>query len=233
MPSKKDKGWADGTRNEYKLDLNDILNFPDYDNVPQLPPGPGETWWFLVEVNFAHSRLQISFLTFQKRIIGESWLVVFDCEGAEEFTRNCEPGTMICIKNMLPGLLRGDASPDVKPGFMIKDLSIVKLLPCSLDKLREINEQLKYRSNEGLFECCTVCDTLGPTKLGQCANCKTRYCSKECQKVDWKTHKLLCLVFQALLEWNRLDWGDSLISGPGPANSRARQITEGAAVNEA
>ena len=37
---------------------------------------------------------------------------------------------------------------------------------------------------------CAVCQT--PSKL-QCSACKiTYYCSRDCQKKDWKTHKQLC-----------------------------------------
>ncbi|RPA80717.1 hypothetical protein BJ508DRAFT_307159 [Ascobolus immersus RN42] len=38
---------------------------------------------------------------------------------------------------------------------------------------------------------CNVCEREG--KLSQCARCKTvSYCSKECQKYDWKAHKSVC-----------------------------------------
>ncbi|CAM6122071.1 unnamed protein product [Calypogeia fissa] len=40
---------------------------------------------------------------------------------------------------------------------------------------------------------CTICDSNG-TQL--CTQCRTlRYCSKECQRIDWPTHKLLCRSF--------------------------------------
>eukprot|EP00820_Chromera_velia_P015276 Cvel_5926.t1-p1 / transcript=Cvel_5926.t1 / gene=Cvel_5926 / organism=Chromera_velia_CCMP2878 / gene_product=SET domain-containing protein 14, putative / transcript_product=SET domain-containing protein 14, putative / location=Cvel_scaffold283:75010-76356(-) / protein_length=202 / sequence_SO=supercontig / SO=protein_coding / is_pseudo=false len=39
---------------------------------------------------------------------------------------------------------------------------------------------------------CDVCGKEG-TELKKCGQCKNReYCSVECQKVDWKTHKELC-----------------------------------------
>jgi hypothetical protein len=42
------------------------------------------------------------------------------------------------------------------------------------------------------MKCCAVCqDRLKP--LMQCSICKkVKYCSKECQKEDWKKHKLVC-----------------------------------------
>ncbi|KAK7534904.1 uncharacterized protein J3D65DRAFT_428085 [Phyllosticta citribraziliensis] len=41
--------------------------------------------------------------------------------------------------------------------------------------------------------CCAMC---GKQKARQCKRCKgIRYCSNECQKADWPTHKLLCETF--------------------------------------
>ena len=42
--------------------------------------------------------------------------------------------------------------------------------------------------------CCNVCN-LASTKMKWCKKCKiVRYCSKKCQKIDWKrnNHKRLC-----------------------------------------
>lgn len=38
----------------------------------------------------------------------------------------------------------------------------------------------------------------GPASRLRCARCKTAYyCSRECQKKDWKAHKLMCAPFEA------------------------------------
>jgi hypothetical protein len=40
---------------------------------------------------------------------------------------------------------------------------------------------------------CQKCAKGGQTKLFKCGSCQSvRYCSKECQKADWKEHKVLC-----------------------------------------
>lgn len=52
--------------------------------------------------------------------------------------------------------------------------------------LKQAAELLKY---------CKVCKALGTDqlKLLRCCKCKqVNYCSKQCQKIDWKSHKLIC-----------------------------------------
>jgi len=40
---------------------------------------------------------------------------------------------------------------------------------------------------------CNVCLTAKPEGISRCSRCRTRaYCSRECQKSDWKIHKLYC-----------------------------------------
>jgi len=39
---------------------------------------------------------------------------------------------------------------------------------------------------------CFVCRGKGKPKMMKCACAKVRYCSKECQKKDWKAHKAKC-----------------------------------------
>lgn len=49
---------------------------------------------------------------------------------------------------------------------------IAKLLPCS---------------NENCYKVETM-----PNEFKSCINCLTLYCSKECQKCDWTTHRSFC-----------------------------------------
>ncbi|KAF2820473.1 hypothetical protein CC86DRAFT_113524 [Ophiobolus disseminans] len=45
---------------------------------------------------------------------------------------------------------------------------------------------------------CLRCNKVGVKQCSSCAN--ARYCSTQCQKQDWKQHKIICGAFQALEE---------------------------------
>ena len=44
---------------------------------------------------------------------------------------------------------------------------------------------IKCRNEQG----CAVCEKVAPN---QCPGCEVKYCSRECQKKDWKQHKKTC-----------------------------------------
>lgn len=50
--------------------------------------------------------------------------------------------------------------------------------------------KVKWESWTKVFYKCTFCTKILPCK--KCSICKARYCSAECQKNDWKDHKLIC-----------------------------------------
>ena len=62
---------------------------------------------------------------------------------------------------------------------------------------------------------CAICDTPG---VHACSGChEVRYCSKECQKVDWPIHKLVCKTF--VTEFSEAKRPDS--KQPGMQHRRA------------
>lgn len=65
----------------------------------------------------------------------------------------------------------------------------------------EFTSPVDYKSEDLLFfECCERegCYSFSDKELKLCSNCRVvKYCSKECQKTDWKKHKMLCKTLAA------------------------------------
>lgn len=38
-----------------------------------------------------------------------------------------------------------------------------------------------------------ICYVCNKKSKSQCPNCDTKYCSRECQNIDWKQHKKICV----------------------------------------
>ncbi|KAF8982266.1 hypothetical protein BDQ17DRAFT_1378916 [Cyathus striatus] len=59
----------------------------------------------------------------------------------------------------------------------------------------------KYSERQMAFEndLCAHCTNKGNPTLKQCSGCRQiKYCSKACQKIDWKRHKHEVIVFKKL-----------------------------------
>ncbi|KAK0205815.1 hypothetical protein DFS33DRAFT_1257529 [Desarmillaria ectypa] len=187
-----------GSRTRYALDLDDIIAFPDIAHVPMFPPKEKESWYILTEIVSNESVFRPVFRV-EDKLSGNYWVVAFYTDNPVADAKECKVGYMICIKNGIPQQFM-----DGQNGYRIEDPSDVVILPCGLAKLRQLNTELHKRSDDGLLSSCIVCNS----KIGKgCAKCKTRYCSKECQKSDWPRHKSLCKILKTLHEWNRTDWG--------------------------
>ena len=49
---------------------------------------------------------------------------------------------------------------------------------------------------------CSICKFNGKTML--CSRCETiSYCSQECQRIDWSSHKSICLVLKVQVDYRR------------------------------
>ncbi|KAH6905236.1 hypothetical protein BKA70DRAFT_1293800 [Coprinopsis sp. MPI-PUGE-AT-0042] len=184
-------------RGEYLLDLDDTFKFPDMNNIPVAPPDPGESWYILTEIHLKEQTRRPTFIVWDK-IVPNFWVVAFHTEHPWEDSKYCVPGSMLCIKDGIPKRFS-----DGRAGYQIEDPSTILILPCTIKKLRELNDSLRKRFEDGVLRGCVVCDK-GPQKDG-CAECKTRYCSKVCQKRDWPAHKPICQVLKTLHKWNRTD----------------------------
>lgn len=69
------------------------------------------------------------------------------------------------------------------------------ILPLDLDKHRSAISKLESESLEKEKGCyvCNAKEAKSGGKLMICTGCrKVTYCSQECQKKDWKQHKIIC-----------------------------------------
>lgn len=91
---------------------------------------------------------------------------------------------------------------DIRPCWPLKT-TIIKnklsayFLHCSLDCCNSTKKFLKKRTkfdlDKQLNGVCHTCKKTQP-KMTMCGKCKyTNYCSRECQKLDWKEHKNICM----------------------------------------
>jgi hypothetical protein len=84
----------------------------------------------------------------------------------------------------------GDVEFKDTDGMSVKTL--VEMLSGKVPGMAEVIKNGRGPRNEAQ---CTTCgrSPQGDKKFSACGECKkARYCSQECQKVDWKTHKKSC-----------------------------------------
>ena len=99
-----------------------------------------------------------------------------DYQGATGFYMACQEGHYKIVKHLIyKGVDITQVSSKGHTGLSFacakNHTDIIELLT---DKLNRV---------------CIVCDKVSRNR---CKNCDTRYCSSECQLIDWKKHKLIC-----------------------------------------
>ncbi|KAJ7161032.1 hypothetical protein C8R46DRAFT_1106294, partial [Mycena filopes] len=171
----------------YKLDLDDIIAFPDTAHVPFLPPNPGESWIIFGEIVRDDSIMRPVYRVRDK----------IDCEFPVAFyTDNPAAGRKLPANSGIFCASRAVCATNFstdRTGYRIEDPSTVFVLPCSMAELRGMNQRLRKKNDAGEMELCrTLC-----------------YCSKDCQAADWRQggHRKECPVMHRLSIWNRTDWG--------------------------
>ncbi|KAF9011516.1 hypothetical protein BDZ89DRAFT_1077701 [Hymenopellis radicata] len=191
-----------GTETVYKLDLENIMDFPDSANVPVAPPKPGESWIIFGEIVRDNSSTRPVFIVKDK--IDDYFPVVFYTENPIQDAAACKIGHILCITSgMRVPFSRDGGSLD---GYIITDPSTVFVLPCSMAQLRALNKRLRDKNDRGEMDLCNSCKK---PSTERCSKCQTPYCSRECQAADWKEggHRKECPVIARLHIWNRTDWG--------------------------
>ncbi|KAF9462523.1 hypothetical protein BDZ94DRAFT_1165664 [Collybia nuda] len=189
---------AHGSDEKYALNLDDIIAFPDAAHMPVLPPEPGESWILLMEIMEDLSFMGRPVFSV-KDITQTSFVVAMYTSNPFHDARNFRIGHTLCITSLRPHHFL-----DGHTGFRIEDPNTIEILPVSLVRLREINVALRKRSDDGYIQKCIKCNNA--TEM-RCGVCRSLYCTKECQRMDWREHKRQCPVLKTLHRWNRTDWG--------------------------
>jgi len=66
--------------------------------------------------------------------------------------------------------------------------------PFKLKKNLLEHEQTIHNINININSICEQCDTHSTKVFPKCGKCKiVHYCNIECQRLNWKKHKLICL----------------------------------------
>ena len=101
------------------------------------------------------------------------------------------------------GKVELDKAKDSTGIFKLKDYAYrAAISPCyGLPFVEQLHDSTQFtdvksnpsQSGEALCNTCSKERTASGEELLKCAGCgKVRYCSKECQRADWKSHKGLC-----------------------------------------
>ncbi|KAJ1305781.1 hypothetical protein OPQ81_010511 [Rhizoctonia solani] len=161
-----------------KHDLD--LDYPGFLTYEQLPPNdiPVHEWVFLGTIVNNQS----------------IWRPMANPLGTE--LAQLSPGQMISFQGVFQhGFMDGQVGLRIED----EDLINLKILPCSVRKFQAINKQLCSEGNK--------CKSCGKDNAPlQCANCRSRYCNRECQMKDWKAtpdpHSKLCAIIEHLRSLN-------------------------------
>ncbi|KZV94136.1 hypothetical protein EXIGLDRAFT_737437 [Exidia glandulosa HHB12029] len=187
-------------RPKHKHDLD--FDYPDFLTWAQLPPFSGEWpargWVFLADVvrneSFMRPMVRV------RDTAGKEVLLAFYLDnGNPEAARLAQmgPGTMVAIKNC-----QAKQFMDGQIGIRLEDqdLANLKHLPCTVAKFKSMNNQVIRDVSEPKCERCGAADA-----RKRCGPCKTRYCSPECQKADWRpSHKGVCQILATLRDYDEM-----------------------------
>jgi hypothetical protein len=131
-----------GSKRIYSLDLDDIIEFPDFKHLPVLPPEPKEKWWMIYEVALLYPEIEgckslIAFfqiLTVEQfpshvRLWCQDKLPHCQCSiyimnpalCTPEWKNKYQVGSIICLKNM--------TSTDAMSGYKVTDPARMMVVP--------------------------------------------------------------------------------------------------------
>ncbi|KAK9897732.1 hypothetical protein P389DRAFT_61099 [Cystobasidium minutum MCA 4210] len=172
----------------HKLNLTDRTRFPSYADLACLDLE--STDYTLLEVIEDASITRPAFRV-RDRDGNDFLLACYYDKPSDWPMQKSRPGHLFIVEGA-----RQHWFMDGNQGFRLEEPSQVSFLPCTRERLTQINKKLKKQPDT-----CTSCNK---TKCSfVCAKCKASYCSSECQKSDWTAkHRRECAVIQQLRAWN-------------------------------
>jgi hypothetical protein len=212
--------------------LQNTFHFPAFSDLPEeydLEDGywkedhngvfkPSCTWFFMAEIT-DDGTAQISFLRNKIDVrdrAGQEYLVAFYPEDGYLDFKTLKKGSTILVTSA-----QKHDFMDGSSGLRIEHLDSVSVIPCNMSDLM-ILSKLYHENKYTKCWCCGMEETVlrrdtslietssavvSVEELKKCAACRmARYCSRDCQKKDWKEwHKRTCKavpIFQKLASIN-------------------------------
>ncbi|KAM0753278.1 hypothetical protein T439DRAFT_194364 [Meredithblackwellia eburnea MCA 4105] len=159
-----------GTKKEHLLDLDDYINFPHAAYSPVLPPDPGETWVFLVDILSDQSLFGRPVFEGADTAGSKLYVAWYTGDHAAAKRVGCKPGTTLAVQDG-----RMKVFMDGRTGLRLEDESKLESFPVPLAQLKELNAKLRSFTTRNLVKPCFHCEKEGKSK---CPNCSNIYCSK-------------------------------------------------------
>ncbi|KAJ7625586.1 hypothetical protein FB45DRAFT_750876, partial [Roridomyces roridus] len=154
-------------------------------------------WCLLSEIKHGYPLFSNQFWVKDKE--GTEYLVAFHLQDRSKFLESirpqCKDGYTLCLMDAEKHLFF-----DGQIGVRVQDERVVKILPCSLEKLFDMKRKAASKPQGH----CTVC---GAAAALGCSKCKSVYCNQKCQLLDWnRDHKKDCVVLKEIFNFGEFVW---------------------------
>ncbi|KAI0697975.1 hypothetical protein BC835DRAFT_1269591, partial [Cytidiella melzeri] len=161
---------------------------------------PNHHWVFLGEITHDISLVRPFFLV--KDRSGDRVPVAFHHATFDELLFEFNRANYVVGHTIAVFYAENHAFLDMSYGVRIDSLATI--IPCSLSALLSADPAAADAQND-----CEMCHKSEEgCALLRCSRCKTKYCSKECQLRDWKTHKSKCTALHQVRAWSSRNWDE-------------------------
>ncbi|KAI0697974.1 hypothetical protein BC835DRAFT_1413312 [Cytidiella melzeri] len=192
-----------------RLSLRDARHFPSLRELPEDDEldlsfyqerggvmRPSRHWVFLCEITQNITFMRPHYLVTDRT--GTQTQVVFYLDNNVEF----ESTAYVTGHTLAVFYADSHRFMDGSFGLRLEDLTTVKVIPCSLQTLISAD----VASVDAMRACSSCGEDQQDTPLKKCSRCGTKYCSQECQRLDWRRHKTTCAALQQVRAWSERNW---------------------------